>query len=131
MLPALHFLKSHRGTHHRIWRALKCKRFLFNTTLPFCIFRSTLELTASIGSLKNSTGVVTLLVTSSCLILESLVLHCHSLFLFSRHCLPQKESMNINHLPSSMDYIQAFFFSLICNFPFPIHSQNKHNPFCS
>lgn len=82
-----------------------------------------------LNALQNSTRVVTLLVNSSCSILEeSLVLHCHFLLLFPRTCLPTEEiyeqQSRINHLPSSTVYIQAFLF-LKCHFPVLIHSFSK------
>lgn len=104
----------------RSWRALQHKWFPFNTTLS--LFPEYLN------ALQNSTGVVTLLVHSSCWILKSLVLHCCVLLLFPRTCLPTKgiyeQQSCINHLPSSTDYIQAFLF-LKCSFPVPLHSFSK------
>lgn len=48
-------------------------------------------------ALQNSTGVVILLVNSSCSILEKPCSHCRFLLFFPRTCLPQKESVNSNH----------------------------------
>lgn len=119
MGPALHLPESCQEMQGRSWRALHHKWFPFNTTLS--LFPEYLN------ALQNSTGVVTLLVHSSCWILESLVLHCCVLLLFPRTCLPTKgiyeQQSCINHLPSSTDYIQAFLF--LCSFPVPLHSFSK------
>lgn len=120
MGPALHLPESRQEMQRWSWRALQHKWLLLNTTLS--------GFPEYLNALQNSTGVVTLLVPSSCSILESLVLCCRVLLLFPRTCLPTKgiyeQQSCINHLPSSADYIQAFLF-LKCHFLVPIHSFSK------
>lgn len=116
MVPAPHFPASHQELQRRSWRASQWKWSLSNTAL-FSLFPEYL----------NSTGLVTLLVNSSCSTLGKPCSPLSLLAIVSKNLSSTEgiyeQQSRINHLPSSTDYIQAFLF-LKCNFP--IHSFFKY-----
>lgn len=97
--------------------------FFLGTILSFSVVRGSLELTAS---LLSSAGA-NVCVSSTCLVPESLILHCHLFFFIFQDTVFHKRYLHEQH--SSINHLPLTGFKLspekkISNFPFATHCQN-------